>query len=68
MEDLSPEDIATLNRDFEFACSELTQRQKTAVLLRKDGYTQVEIGAMMEISHQSVSRLLKRAGCKTSLF
>jgi len=62
------EDTALQNIELFEILEELTERQKTAVILRKDGYTQVEIGAMMEISHQSVSRLLKRAGCKTSLF
>ena len=50
--------------DLDAALSSLTERQREVVLLYADGYTQREIGGMLEISHQSVSRILSRAGCK----
>jgi len=49
----------------------LTPRQREAVQLRADGYTYREIGAMMEISHPCVIRLIQRAkkkiGCDNLL-
>ena len=64
LETPSAEHEAMEKLDFEDSCVKMTERQKTAVLLHRDGYTLREIGAMLDISHQSVLRLLRRGGAK----
>ena len=47
--------------DIEAAIEGLTDKQREALLLWLEGYTQEEIGERLGITHQAVSRLTERA-------
>jgi RNA polymerase sigma factor (sigma-70 family) len=50
--------------DIERAFNRLPEREKKIVYLRLSGYTQEEIGAIIGVTHQHISRILAKM-CKT---
>ncbi len=61
---IRPSDSSDISLDLDRAFAALTPKQKLVLTLYYDGFTQAEIGVMLGVSHQAVSRLLKRGGCK----
>jgi RNA polymerase sigma factor (sigma-70 family) len=53
--------------DLENALAALTPKQRRAALLYAQGYTQAEIGEMMEVTQQAVCRLLENLFLKMNM-
>ena len=54
-------EVIDLMIDVDRAVCKLTEKQRTALSLWEQGYTQEEIAAMLGITHQKVSTRIQRA-------
>lgn len=63
-----PTDLSDLRIDLDKALDRLTPRQRQAVELYRDGFTQEEIGKIMGVSHQVISKIFKNLVAKTQYF